>query len=130
MIPPCHAIELRTQYSWLGEDGIVRVRIKPHVTVDLADAEAAMRASVELLGASRGPLLVDMTDARELTRDARKYFASPVSGRCHSGVGLIVRSPVARAIGNFFLGINRPIIPTRLFYDEECAATWLATVPG
>jgi hypothetical protein len=32
---------------------------------------------------------------------------------------------VARAIGNFFMGLNKPLIPTRLFTSEAEALGWL-----
>ena len=38
-----------------------------------------------------------------------------------------LRSPLTRAIGNFFLGLNKPLMPTRLFTSEEEALAWLKT---
>ena len=37
----------------------------------------------------------------------------------------LIRSPLARAIGNFFRGLNKPLFPTRLFTSEPEAMAWL-----
>ncbi len=39
----------------------------------------------------------------------------------------VISSPVSRVIGNFFMGLNKPISPTRLFTDPHKAIQWLHT---
>jgi hypothetical protein len=43
-----------------------------------------------------------------------------------SATALIISSPLSRAIGNFFLGLNRTSMPTRLFTSEADALAWLS----
>ena len=45
--------------------------------------------------------------------------------RVWSETALVVGSPVSRVIGNFFVGLNRPKYPLRLFDDQEFATAWL-----
>jgi hypothetical protein len=40
-------------------------------------------------------------------------------------VALLVGSPVTRVIGNFFIGLNKPRWPVRLFRSESDALAWL-----
>ncbi|MDH5682649.1 MAG: hypothetical protein OEZ36_13750 [Spirochaetota bacterium] len=35
-------------------------------------------------------------------------------------------SPISRVIGNFFLGLNRPLFPVKLFTEKNEASKWLA----
>jgi hypothetical protein len=42
-----------------------------------------------------------------------------------SAAALLIGSPLTRAIGNFFMGLNKPLIPTRLFTSETEALAWL-----
>lgn len=43
-----------------------------------------------------------------------------------SPLPLLLQSPaLTRAIDNFFMGLNKPLFPTRLFTSEEEALTWL-----
>ncbi len=43
---------------------------------------------------------------------------------------LLIGSPVSRVIGNFFMGLNKPIYPTKLFTDPQKAIRWLQTFPN
>jgi hypothetical protein len=44
-----------------------------------------------------------------------------------SAVGFLVNNPLARMVANFFIGINKPPRPTKLFTDMESAVEWLST---
>jgi hypothetical protein len=60
-----------------------------------------------------------------MSRDCRKYFAGPETARVEASVALLVMSPLTRAIGNFFMGLNKTLVPTRLFTSEDDALIWL-----
>jgi hypothetical protein len=118
-------LETRTQRIWLEADGIVRAKMFAHVELDRVDAEEAIHAIAKVTGGARRPVLVDMTQIKFMTREARTYFAGPETANAESAAALLIRSPLARAIGNFFMGLNKPLMPTRLFTSEEAALTWL-----
>lgn len=118
--------DVRTQHISLGEDGIVRMRMQPGVfDLELADAKEVIAAVASLCGGVRHPALVDLRGVRSMSRDCRKYFAGPETASAEAAVALIVESPIARAIGNFFMGLNKPLMPTRLFTSEDDALVWL-----
>jgi hypothetical protein len=71
------------------------------------------------------PTLVLMEDMARVDRDARECLASEAYMRVCSQTALVVGSPVSRVIGNFFLGLNRPKYPLRLFDAQEPATAWL-----
>jgi len=108
---------------WLRPDGIVQLRWVPRVTMVLEDALAATHAMTELTGGRQSPLLVDVHDVGPQDRPARNEFTS--RGDLVSAVALIVGSPLSRMMGNFFLGVSKPMAPTRLFDDEASALIWL-----
>jgi hypothetical protein len=117
--------ELRSQSIELGADGIVRARLKPGVDVGAEDAIEAVRVIALLCADGRRPVLVDMSQLRSMTRDARVYFAGPETAKVESAVALLIKSPLTRAIGNFFMGLNKTLFPTRLFTSEAEAVQWL-----
>jgi hypothetical protein len=47
-----------------------------------------------------------------------------------SAVALIVDTPLSRVLGNFFLAVNKPLYPTRLFDNEASALAWLQELVG
>src|SRR5690349_4358430 len=111
-------VETRTYLIWLEDDGIVRVTAKPHVTITLEDAKVCVRTIREVCGGKLTPSLVDITGIVEIDREARLYFAGEETAKVEAAAALLINSPVARAIGNFFMGLNKPILPTRLFTSE------------
>ena len=71
------------------------------------------------------PTLVLMEDMARVDREARECLASEAYMRVCSETALVVGSPVSRVIGNFFVGLNRPKYPLRLFDDQDLATAWL-----
>jgi hypothetical protein len=110
---------------WLEEDGIVRVVWVPGAEVTLEDAQECMAAYLKINRGKRYPMLVDTKSMKSLARGARTYFASEEAARVASAVALIVATPVSRVLGNFYLGVSNPHLPTRLFSDEGEALAWL-----
>ncbi len=47
-----------------------------------------------------------------------------------SAVALIVDTPLSRILGTFFLSVNKPPYPVRMFDDEESAVAWLRAFVG
>lgn len=94
-----------------------------HVTAQ--DAEEALAAEVAALAGRRMPLLARLNGVASMDRDARRVFgsASPDSGI--TALALLATSPVQRVVANFFLTINPPAIPARMFTDEPSARRWL-----
>ena len=45
-----------------------------------------------------------------------------------SALALIVGSPLSRIIGNFFLSVNKPLYPARLFDNEASGLAWLQAI--
>ena len=65
-----------------------------------------------------------MRHARGIERSARVLYAASTTS---VAVALLVGSPLTRVIGMFFMGLNRPATPTRLFTSEPEALAWLRT---
>jgi hypothetical protein len=118
--------DVRSQSISLGDDGIVRTRMRPGVLeLELADAEEVIRAVGTVCGGVPRPALVDLRELRSMSRECRKYFAGPDTAKVETAVALLILSPLTRAIGNFFMGINKTVVPTRLFTSETEAVAWL-----
>ena len=111
--------------TWLRPDGVVHLTWASQVEIGLEDAIEAIQAMTELTGGRRTPLLVDPRGNRAVARSARRELAGCDS--LASAVALIVGSPLSRMMGEFFLTVNKPRFPMRLFGDEGSAVTWLET---
>jgi hypothetical protein len=110
---------------WLGEDGVVRIIWIPGAEVTLEDAQETMEAYLKIYQGKKRPLLIDTKTMRSFAREARKYYAGEEAAKVASAVAIIVGTPVSRVLGNFYLGLSNPHIPSRLFVSEDEALEWL-----
>jgi hypothetical protein len=117
--------ETKAQVVWLDESGILRAQSKPQAELDLGDAQEIIRLIGAASSGIRRPMLADLTGLKSMSREARTYFAGPETAKVESAAALLVSSPMARAIGNFFMGLNKGLIPARLFTSESLALEWL-----
>ncbi len=123
--PPADAVKTRTCVLWA--DTIVRGRFLDGAEVTGDDAAENIAVTTRLTGGRRFPVLVDLRAVRSQSADARAYLAGPEALRVTLAVALIIGSPLSRMIGNFYLGFNKPPVPTRLFTSVSEAEGWLST---
>lgn len=120
---PADAVRTRTCALWL--DRVVRGRFLPGVEVELADAVENVAATARLTGGRALPALIDLRALRAQSAEARAYLAGPEATRVANAVALLIGSPLSCMLGNFYLGFNRPEVPTRLFTARDEAMGWL-----
>jgi hypothetical protein len=113
---------------WLRPDGIVQLVWAPRTTVLLEDAVSALEEMAQLTGGRPSPLLVDMCETGPLDRPTRAELTR--RSDLQSAVALIVGTPLTRMMANFFLSVNKPPFPTRMFDDEASALAWLQGFVG
>lgn len=124
-----HEIETRTMWVRLDDEGVIWVRHKPQVTLELEDARELLAAEARLLPAGKHPILVDLRHVKSMTRECRRFLAGIEPAKIHTAGALVTHTPIGRALGNFFLGINKPRVPLRLFTVENEALGWLRGFP-
>lgn len=110
----------------LRDDGIVVTRIAADVQQSLGDAKENLAATVGACGGRKRPLLVDISRCRPLEPEVRHYYTGEVLVESFLALALVVEaSPFGRMVGNIYLRVARPGVPTRLFPDEASALAWL-----
>jgi hypothetical protein len=110
---------------WLGEDGIGRVVLKPGAEETLEDVKEIIEAGRKLGKGAAVPVINDIRNTKSITREAREFYTGEETKKVVSAIALLVGSPVSRALGNFFIAVNRPSCPTRVFSSEQKAIEWL-----
>ncbi len=123
--PPNTATELSMFWTWMGEDGICRTKTKPQADITIKEAMENSIAVSSFYKGKKFPLLVDARDVRSMAKEARKHFSTNGRETKITSMAIMVKSPLSRIIGNFFMGLNKPEIPARLFDDENIAVEWL-----
>ncbi len=123
-------VETSTQkLFWDSENKIVRCELfRDQTSEELAKENVDAQESIrDGLNRVKTRVLIDMTAIAEISKEARDYFANERTASIQRATALLISSPVSRVIGNFFMGLNKPITPTRLFTDPQKAIQWLHT---
>src|SRR4249920_1224212 len=110
----------------LNEHGLVVVRIHDGAFQSLTDAEENLALAVAETRGARRPLLVDIRTAQPLDAAARHHYSGQILVDRFSALAMLVEaSPFGRMLGNVYLRVARPGIPTQLFSNETHAVAWL-----
>jgi hypothetical protein len=118
-------IDTPTARISLNDAGFVVVRIRD-TSQSLADAKQNLAAAISETHGRRRPLLIDIRQARALDANARHHYSGQTLDEGFSALALLVHaSPLGRMMGNIYLRVARPGIPTQLFADEDGALEWL-----
>ncbi|MBL7920540.1 MAG: STAS/SEC14 domain-containing protein [Bacteroidia bacterium] len=125
--PPDNATELSLFWTWMGDDGICRTKTKPLAEITLKEAMENSVAVSAFYKNKKFPLLVDARNVKTMAKEARKHFSTNGRETKITSMAIMVKSPLSRVVGNFFMGLNKPKIPARLFDDENAAVEWLKT---
>jgi hypothetical protein len=118
--------ETKTARVNLGESGVLIVRIRAGAYQTLADAKENLSTALKRSNGLRPPILIDIRGAQPLDAEVRHHYSGQVLVHGFSALAMLVEaSPLGRMMGNVYLRIARPQIPTRLFADEARAMEWL-----
>lgn len=69
-------------------------------------------------------LLVDLSNCASADADARKLYSTQTA-KMVSKIAFICASTLTRAIAAFFMGLNKPAYPCKMFATREEALKWL-----
>ncbi|MDH5680019.1 MAG: hypothetical protein OEZ36_00410 [Spirochaetota bacterium] len=124
MVNNKHILETHTAIAWY-EEPVLFVECRPNAIITLDDAVDHVERSLEILPEGNFTQLIDMRKLKSISREARVYYSRDSSKSHCKAVALLVKSPLSRVIANFFLGINKPNKPIKLFTKRDSAIHWL-----
>ena len=117
--------EVETSYVKIWkEDGILYATSSDNLNIDLDTAIQCVHERIKFSNGTSYPCLFDMSNVRSANKQAREYMANEGAKYVRAGA-LLVDSPLTKTIGNIFLTVNKPPVPTKLFTDETEAKNWL-----
>ncbi len=109
----------------LDPRGFIISRVAPLAEINLDHAKENTAKVREISGDVVYPILVDIRKIRSISKEARDHFAMRGRKPGVVAIAMLVSSPLSRIIGNFFLGLNQPVVPTRMFTDRDQAERWI-----
>jgi len=107
------------------DDGIILAEYFARAEETLETAIENIKGCAEFAGNNRLPVFIDYTNIRSITREARGYYAGEECSQVVSATAILTRNTISKVIANFYLGLNKPKNPTKLFTSKENAIKWL-----
>lgn len=93
--------------------------------VDLEIAEQAITYRLEATNFIPYPMVIDIKSIKNITKPSRDFLASEKGSEGIIAAAILIDSSLGRILGNFFIQINKPLKPTKIFTDEIKAKKWL-----
>lgn len=113
-----------TEYWKMPGEDMLYGNILPGAFLDVDEVKENALRMAELLDVNRPiPSILDITEIRKITKEARKESSRSTSGL--SAIAMIVDSGLSKIIGNYAIILNRPTIPVRLFTSLKEARIWV-----
>ena len=115
---------LGESFNTILRDGVIETQVVKNAVVELNDALENTEKVVELSEGILRPILVDMREIKSISKEARDHFSMKGRKPNVSAVALVVKSPVSKMIGNFFINFSSPAVPTKLFTSFDSGLEW------
>jgi hypothetical protein len=114
-------------YLYLRADGIMYVRISPEKEESVELAKKMVKKMGEMVNYKQVPILFKHQEFALPGKANRDYWATKEACPYSKAEAFIINSIAMRIIANFYLKINKPQRPTKMFTHEEEAIKWLKT---
>ncbi len=118
-------IELKTQYIHMWLEGNFIVGVYEDVHIDLAAAQEIVRGRIRVFGTKARLAIIEIKGKVSVTKEARDYLGSPEACVGAKKLALIANSPLTIILGNIYLKIVNPPVPTKIFKNKTEAKKWL-----
>jgi len=106
------------------KDGILHFYYKEIKSIDLQIAKTCVKDRLEFSEDVSYPCLVDSIKTDNVTKEARDYFAKE-GNELITANAILVKSSIFKMIVNFFITVNKPKNPTKMFTGKDQALEWL-----
>jgi hypothetical protein len=108
-------------------EGIVVTRIRAEVRQNLDDAIENIAVSAEACAGQRAPIIVDLREAMPLDAETRHYYMGKRLTDFFTSLAILAPAGAfGKMMGNLYLRVANPGIPSRLFDSESDAMQWSA----
>lgn len=106
-------------------DGVLHLVYDNLDLLNLSDARQIVKERLEFCNGVIYPHLFDISKVKKSSKEARDYMADEGNDLV-SASALIVNSSVVKMLANFFITVNKPKSPTKMFTSKDEAISWLS----
>lgn len=122
-------IELKKSVHSLIAPGIIRINGKEGAHIELSDALDMREANLRLSGNKPFCTLMNGDDHyHTYSPEAKELLASEEYCKIRRAAAFVISKLPAKMLVTFFLKINKPASPSKVFSNEKEAIEWLKTI--
>lgn len=122
--------EINLEYVTVGlyDPELVKIEIKGNTIIGALEAKGMTDQIGVLSGGKEVRVMIVADELAQFDKGAREYSASDAGFKYTIADALVVKNLAQRLIANFYLKINKPKKPSRIFNSEEEAVKWLFSI--
>lgn len=117
-------IELTHSTITLRDDGIIELQTHDDHVYEISDVLENVDAFGKLSNFQGAPVIVIGGSFTSTSSEARKFMATAESLKYSKCEAFILNSLPQRILINFYIKIDKPLIPTKVFKTKEDAIAW------
>ncbi|MEL7146626.1 MAG: hypothetical protein AAFO69_09685 [Bacteroidota bacterium] len=106
------------------DNDVLHFTYKPNINLTLSAAKKIVEERLKLQKGVAFPVICYMNKVSGSEKPARDYLANEGS-ELVKAVAVVVKSPALKIATDFYLMVNRPLVPTKVFRNKEDALAFL-----
>lgn len=107
------------------KDGILHGTYKKGLKITLEIARAIVAARLEFTEGKDLPAVIFNQGVVSMDKAARDFLASPDGTKGIKAAAMMLDSAFSSFLGNFYLSVNKPPMPVRIFTNTNAALKWI-----
>ena len=120
----CKVYDFHHSTMWLN-DGIFYGKYKPDLVIDIDVAKEMVKDRIEIFGGISRPFLIDITELLCVDTPGRNYLAGVQGSKLINAKAIYTKNKLLTFVGNAFILLDKPLIPSKVFDDGSVALRWL-----
>ena len=112
-----------------GDDGIIFFKYAQRLEMDIEIAKGIVNSRLEYTKGKSAFALIDVTNLKSATKEARDYMNSPEGGLKGLSAGAFLsNNVVATLLVNLYIKVSSPPIPAKFFTSQKDALDWIRKI--
>jgi len=106
-------------------NGILIMEYKPGLVMNIDNARKMVSDRLKVSNGITRPLLLKARNFISMDRATMKFYKTKEVVQHVTCAAFILDSALGTLAGNIFLALEKPLVPTKIFKDEQKALEWL-----
>lgn len=112
------------------DDYLLHIKIKEFKELQLSDYKEIKQWVKETIVDKKIVNLLEFNPGSSSSRESREYASSKNGNNLNIGAAIVVNNLGQQLIGDYYLKINKPLNPTKIFSNKEKALSWIKSQFG